>query len=94
MNQFAPEDEVVLHIAITGDHIPETSPSNDFEAIADTILETASILPNTHTVTNDDGNVVCNVSMADDRRYGHIVDRLWRLAISYERLCRQRNPAH
>ena len=93
MNQFAPEDDVAFRIALADGDIPPNTPSNDFEALADTILETASVLPNTRVDSDQYGHTVVIVSRGDDHRWSHIVDRLRRLVTTYERRCQRRDRA-
>jgi hypothetical protein len=87
------EDDVAFRVVLSSDDIPDEMPTDDFEATADTILETASVLPNSEIQEDQYGHVVCTVSTGDARRYDNIVERIRELVAHYEQLCRRRDRA-
>lgn len=87
------EDDVAFRVVLSSDDIPDETPTNDFEATVDTILETASVLPNSDMQEDQYGHVVLTISEGDSRRYDNIVERVRELVAKYEQLCRRRDRA-
>jgi hypothetical protein len=70
-----------------------SDPANDAEAVMGTLIETASVLPNTSTSLSENGARVVAITRGDARRYDDIVEKVRRLTHRYERLIERRERA-
>ncbi|WP_424014790.1 hypothetical protein ACOZ35_01855 [Halorubrum xinjiangense] len=70
-----------------------TSPPKDFEAVTGTLVETASVLPNTSMGIAQDGSRAVAITCGGGRRYDDIVEKVRRLTHRYERLIVRRERA-
>ncbi|NGM69178.1 hypothetical protein G6M89_09190 [Natronolimnobius sp. AArcel1] len=90
-----PDSEVAFRVCIPASDLPDSGgePENDFEAITSTIVETASILPNTMMGMSEEGHRTVVISMHDAQCWSHIAERVRQLTFEYERLLQRRELA-
>lgn len=65
--------------------IPEHDDS-EITAVTSTLIETATVLPNTRQFINDNGTRILYVAEGDLQRYPEIAEEIHRLTHDYERL--------
>lgn len=65
--------------------------SEDFDAITSTLVETASVLPNTRMTMEDGETRVVIVSEADAKRWPDLVEDMRQLTHEYEKLIEKRD---
>jgi len=88
-------DDFAFRVIIPDNDIADSdaSPATDCEAITDTLLETAGVLPNTKTEITCDGHRVIGIARHDEKCWGNIVERVRQLTIEYERVLEKRETA-
>ena len=59
--------------------------TSDFESLTNMMVETASVLPNTTTMLDDEGNRAILISRGDAQQWPHIVDKIRQLVCQYEK---------
>lgn len=64
-------------------YIPHEDTS-DFKSLTSTMVETASVLPNTTTMLDDEGNRAIIISRGDAQQWPHVVDKIRQLVCQYE----------
>jgi len=86
--------DTAFRVVLSSDDVPDGAPDSDIEAIVDTIVETAGVLPNTRVDHDEYGHIIVTIAKADDRLWSNIVERIRRLVTNYERLCQRRSQSH
>ena len=87
-----PDSELAFRVVIPAEDLPDEdeAPGNDSEAITSTIVETASVLPNTKIRMTEEGDYLVGISQADNRRWSHIVEKVRQLTHNYEKILDRR----
>lgn len=70
--------------------IPE-SDTDDFQSVTGTLIETASVLPNTRQVIDGEGTRIITIARGDTQRYPEIGEKIRRLTHRYEQLVEHRD---
>ena len=77
--------DVALRIYIPSEDV------DDFESLTDMIVETASVLPNTMMMLDDEGNRAVIIARTDAQQWPHIVDKIRQLVCQYEKYLDKRD---
>ena len=65
--------------------------SEEFDAITSTLVEKASVLPNTRMMLDDEETRVIVIDEGDAKRWPDVVEDLHRLTCEYEKLVEKRD---